>query len=108
MCYWLQLLLLFLHRREPNYYEEVRDPRSSGGDRRDLYCPLCNCGGFGYSFGLECHLLSAHQDILRVAKNEEQFLREVMISRSEWCPVCRAQFLTPGLVVKHLVSGRVT
>ena len=52
-----------------NYYEEV-------SDKRDLYCPLCNCA-FGYSFGLECHLLSAHQDILRVAKNEEQFLQEV-------------------------------
>ena len=40
-----------------------------------------------------------------MAKNEEQFLQEVMISRSEWCTVCQAQFLTPGLVVKHLVSG---
>ena len=27
-----------------------------------------------------------------------------MISRAEWCPCCKAQFLTPGLVVKHLVS----
>ena len=56
----------FSEKKQSNFYEEVRD----------LYCPLCN-SGFGYSFGLECHLLSAHQDILKVAKNEEQFLQEV-------------------------------
>ena len=56
----------FSEKKQNNFYEEVRD----------LYCPLCN-SAFGYSFGLECHLLSAHQDILKVAKNEEQFLQEV-------------------------------
>ena len=61
----------FAEEKKHNYYEEV--------DKRDLFCPLCNCA-FGYSFGLECHLLSAHQDILKVAKNEEQFLQEV-----NWC-----------------------
>ena len=68
-----------MEKKSNNYYEEELDG-STNGEKRDLYCPLCNCA-FGYSFGLECHLLSAHQDILRVAKNEEQFLQEV---RSTW------------------------
>ena len=88
--------------RDDHFVEKPQNPYEEV-DKRDLYCPLCNCN-FGYSFGLECHFLSAHQDILKVAKNEEQFLQDVMISRSEWCPCCQAQFLTPGLVVKHLTT----
>lgn len=32
-------------------------------DSRQLFCPLC-AQQFGYSFGLECHLLSVHRDDL--------------------------------------------
>ena len=68
-----------------------------------LYCPLC-VSSFGYSFGLECHLLSAHQDVLRVAQNEPYFVQDVLLDRSEWCPCCSAQFLSSGLLTKHLLS----
>ena len=85
-----------------NPYEEIE---SGNGVTNAplLYCPLC-INNFGYSFGLECHLLSAHQDVLRVAQNEPHFVQDVLLDRSEWCPCCSAQFLSSGLLIKHLVS----
>ena len=87
-----------------NLYEEINKPKSAGNSSNSLlFCPLC-LSNFSYSFGLECHLLSMHQDVLRVAQNETHFLQEMLLGRSEWCPCCQAQFLSPGLLVKHLLS----
>ena len=80
--------------------ETLNTPNSAAS----LYCPLC-VNSFGYGFGLECHLLSAHQDVLRVAQNEPHFVQDVLLDRSEWCPCCSAQFLSSGLLIKHLVSA---
>ena len=82
-----------------NPYEEI-ESCNGVANAPLLYCPLC-INNFGYSFGLECHLLSAHQDVLRVAQNEPHFVQDVLLDRSEWCPCCSAQFLSSGLLIKH-------
>ena len=85
-----------------NPYEEI-ETLNAPNSNASLYCPLC-VNNFGYGFGLECHLLSAHQDVLRVAQNEPHFVQDVLLDRSEWCPCCSAQFLSSGLLIKHLIS----
>ena len=63
-----------------------------------LNCPLC-INTFGYSFGLECHLLSVHQTDL-------QSLREGKINmvRSHGCLCCAAQFLKMEILVRHILE----
>ncbi|CAB4064968.1 unnamed protein product [Lepeophtheirus salmonis] len=69
-------------------------------ENRRLYCPLC-AQPFGYVFGLECHLLSVHYEDLKLLKDGDRLDDGEFIPRL--CPVCRAQFLKEGLVVRHLV-----
>ena len=66
---------------------------------RKLFCPLCT-QTFGYSFGLECHLLSVHfKDLLNYHKDN----RRKLLINAQTCPCCQAQFLKPGIVIRHLV-----
>lgn len=62
-----------------------------------LYCPLC-IQTFGYSFGLECHLLSVHE-------KELQEMKRIRIDniKTQCCPTCGAHFLRPGVLTRHLV-----
>ena len=69
-----------------------------------LNCPLC-VNTFGYSFGLECHLLSVHQDDL-------QMIRDGKLSQQPCgCLCCAAQFLKidtflhPEIICTNLVFG---
>lgn len=64
-----------------------------------LNCPLCT-NTFGYSFGLECHLLSVHQQ-------ELQLIREGggrKLTQSCGCLCCAAQFLKLDTLVRHLLE----
>ena len=63
-----------------------------------LNCPLC-IQTFGYSFGLECHLLSVHQDDLRKIRQGQ-----LLLSQSCGCLCCAAQFLKLDTLVRHVLD----
>ena len=64
-----------------------------------LNCPLC-IQTFGYSFGLECHLLSVHQNDLRKIRQGQ-----LLLSQSCGCLCCAAQFLKLDTLVKHILDA---
>lgn len=66
-------------------------------DSRKLFCPLCT-QTFGYTFGLECHLLSIHFKELQDFKR-----RGYNFPNLQKCPECKAQFLKVNTVIRHLV-----
>eukprot|EP00094_Tigriopus_californicus_P013389 TCALIF_12950-PA protein Name:"Protein of unknown function" AED:0.29 eAED:0.29 QI:386/0.5/0.33/1/0.5/0.66/3/0/704 len=66
-------------------------------DSRKLFCPLCT-QTFGYTFGLECHLLSIHFKELQDFKR-----RGYSFPSLQKCPECKAQFLKINTVIRHLV-----
>ena len=63
-----------------------------------LNCPLCT-NTFGYSFGLECHLLSSHAEELQDLRNGKLSLSVV------GCLCCSAQFLRVETLVKHVLEN---
>lgn len=62
-----------------------------------LNCPLCT-NTFGYSFGLECHLLSVHQEALQAIRDGQRHLSCC------GCLCCAAQFVKVETLVKHLLE----
>lgn len=64
-----------------DHFQEKPGPECS--DARQLYCLLC-AQQFGYTFGLECHLLSVHRDDLKELATQQDLVIEK-------CPKCSAQ-----------------
>ena len=74
-----------------NSFED--DSVSNDSQLKRLNCPLC-IQTFGYSFGLECHLLSVHQNDLRKIRQGQ-----LLLCQSCGCLCCAAQFLKLGKYV---------
>ena len=62
-----------------------------------LNCPLC-VNTFGYSFGLECHLLSVHQEDLQMIRDGK------LTQQACGCLCCAAQFLKVDTLVRHILE----
>ena len=69
-------------------------------NEKRLNCPLCT-NTFGYSFGLECHLLSSHAEDLQQLRSGKLSLDN---SSSVGCLCCSAQFVRVETLVKHLLE----
>jgi hypothetical protein len=92
--------------RRPPSAEPVRvqDDGDYPGDHggvllKRLNCPLC-VQTFGYSFGLECHLLSVHQDDLQAIRSG----KILFTSPSFGCSCCCVTFLKPDILVQHILE----
>ncbi len=67
-----------------------------------LNCPLCTTT-FGYSFGLECHLLSVHQEDLQKLRSKQDILLSHVSPFG--CLCCAAQYLRLETLVKHCLES---
>ena len=80
-----------------NSFED--DSVSNDSQLKRLNCPLC-IQTFGYSFGLECHLLSVHQNDLRKIRQGQ-----LLLCQSCGCLCCAAQFLKLDTLVRHILDA---
>ena len=70
-------------------------------DEKRLNCPLC-INTFGYSFGLECHLLSSHAEELQQIRMGKLSLKNA--DNLHGCLCCAAQFVRVEILVKHILE----
>ena len=95
-------------RSTPFETYDLESKESSGADSTDisfeetdlkrLNCPLCT-NTFGYSFGLECHLLSSHAEDLQLIRSGK-----LSLNGSCGCLCCAAQFVRIETLVRHILE----
>lgn len=88
---------LGLHHPDSSTSDLSSNTTSEDSVLKRLNCPLCT-NTFGYSFGLECHLLSVHQESLQAIRDGQRHLSCC------GCLCCAAQFVKVETLVKHLLE----